>query len=150
MEEKIILSLHTNTQHGFPAPHKPILLLSIMDLVEDGVIQSNHIQLSDELIAKFKQNWKRYVGANPLFRSNIGQPFWHMRYEPFWHLIPFEGGEDILESLKNTNPYSITKLRTIIRYAELDADLFSCMQNVDVCARMRVKLIETYLAPLCR
>ena len=36
-------SLHTNTQRGVKAPHKAIMLLSVIDLVEYGVITSNQI-----------------------------------------------------------------------------------------------------------
>lgn len=140
--------LHTNTQKGYPAPHKPILLISVMDLIEDGCVSSNHIFLSDELIDKFHSNWCRYVGSNQLFTPDIGKPYWHLRNEPFWKLVPFDEGNDFLESIKNTNPYSVKKLRAIIRYAELDAKLFTLMQNKNTCAKLRVLLIEKYLAPL--
>lgn len=142
------LSLHTNTQKGYPAPHKPILLLSILDLIESGGISSNHIFLSDNLIDKFHSNWNRYVGNNPLFTPDIGKPFWHLRNEPFWKLIPFEGGDDFLESIKKTNPYSIKKLRTIIRYAELDPDFFSQIKDHQTRVELRIHLIETYITPL--
>lgn len=33
--------LHTNKQKGMPAPHKAVLLLSVIDMVEVGVIKSN-------------------------------------------------------------------------------------------------------------
>lgn len=43
------------------APHKPILLLAIIDLVEKGDIKSNHIYLTDELISRFKVLWKYLI-----------------------------------------------------------------------------------------
>lgn len=142
------LSLHTNTQKGYPAPHKPILLLSILDLIESGGISSNHIFLSDNLIDKFHSNWNRYVGKNPLFTPDIGKPFWHLQHEPFWKLVPFEGGDEFLESIKKSNPYSIKKLRSIIRYAELDPELFTQMKDPQTRINLRIHLIETYISPL--
>lgn len=140
--------LHTNTQKGYPAPHKPILLLSILDLIEAGKLRTNKIALTDELVETFHHTWNRYVGNNPLFKANIGQPYWHLRNEPFWKLIPFEGGDDFLESIKKTNPYSIKKLRTIIRYAELDPDFFSQIKDHQTRVELRIHLIETYITPL--
>ena len=34
----LLINLHTNTQKGVKAPHKAIMLLSVIDLVEYGVI----------------------------------------------------------------------------------------------------------------
>lgn len=38
-------SLHTAMKLGKPAPHKALLLLSVIDLVERGIIIDNHIEL---------------------------------------------------------------------------------------------------------
>jgi putative restriction endonuclease len=40
-------TLHTAKSKGFFAPHKPLLLLSVIDLVEQGVIRSNRIKQID-------------------------------------------------------------------------------------------------------
>ena len=53
---KAFTTLHTDKgKDRYPlitkyrAPHKPILLLSILDLIEEGTINSNLIELSPEL-----------------------------------------------------------------------------------------------------
>ena len=43
------------------APHKPILLLSIIQLIAKGVITSNRIFITAELMLSFKQNWKLLI-----------------------------------------------------------------------------------------
>ena len=68
-------NLHTAKAKKLPAPHKPLLLLSVIDLVEREVITSNKIELSDTLIRQFKINSKRLVGHSIIFKPNIGQPF---------------------------------------------------------------------------
>ena len=40
-------SLHTAKVKGYKAPHKAILLLSVIDLVEEGSVASPHIRLTD-------------------------------------------------------------------------------------------------------
>ena len=42
-------ALHTNTQKGVRAPHKAVMLLSVIDLVEYGVIDLNRIEFSVRL-----------------------------------------------------------------------------------------------------
>ena len=43
-------NLHTAKMKGHKTPHKAVLLLAIIDLVEDGTIATPRIVLSDELI----------------------------------------------------------------------------------------------------
>lgn len=125
---------------GYRAPHKPILLLAIMDLIENGDIKTNHIYLTDELIARFNSLWKYLVDDGTTadsflvaeglsveakkypFKPNIELPFYHLSGEPFWKLIESEG-------FVKSGHYSIKKLRSCFSFAELDERLFSLMQS---------------------
>ena len=64
-------SLHTNTQKGVKAPHKAIMLLSVIDLVEYGGITSNKIEFSERLEMQFQHNWSRYVGNQMCFSRGL-------------------------------------------------------------------------------
>jgi putative restriction endonuclease len=61
------------------APYKPILLLSIMDLMAQQVIDANMISLNADLVDAFDLYWIRIVGASR--ESNPVMPFNHMRSE---------------------------------------------------------------------
>ena len=76
-------SLKTAKMAGVKAPHKPILLLSVINLIELGVITFNPIELSEVLERQFNQNWAKYVGDSLLFHAKIATPFWHLQNEPF-------------------------------------------------------------------
>lgn len=89
-------SLYTNTQKGVKAPHKAIMLLSVIDLVEYGVITSNQIEFSERLDPQFQHNWSRYVGQSDVFQPRVGTPFWHLNNEPFWRLVPYEGSDEAI------------------------------------------------------
>lgn len=145
-------NLHTARARKLPAPHKPLLLLAVMDLVERGVITSNKIELSDALIRAFKANAKRFIGHSIVFNPNIGQPFYHLQYEPFWELreiAPFQTmgmAADPCSSYGNKKPvYSIKGLREHYRHAVIDKELFELMQNEDARAKLRTLLIGKYL-----
>jgi predicted restriction endonuclease len=68
---------------GF-APHKPVLLLSLFELIQKGDINSNRIFITPELVISFKDNWKKLVVTG--HTENFALPFFHLRSEPFWHL----------------------------------------------------------------
>ena len=80
-------SLHTAKVKGVKAPHKAVLLLAVIDLVEEKVIGSPRIRLTDALNDKFNEIWMRYIGHFAIFTADICKPFYHMQYEPFWNLV---------------------------------------------------------------
>jgi putative restriction endonuclease len=141
--------LHTAHREGKPAPHKPLLLLAVMDLIEQGHLRDNHIQLSDPLLRAFDHNVQRYVGHSPLFRPNIGQPYYHLQYEPFWRLVAPANARSTSEPTLDYGPkkvsYTLSTLRTQYAYAEIDPELFHLLQNADQRAKLRVQLISEYL-----
>lgn len=122
-------NLNVNRQCGQRAPHKVVMLISVIELVGEGVIDSNLVEFSEVLEKRFKSNWSKYVGESDIFKPNAGTPFWHLNYEPFWTLVPFIGGNERIEALKSTNPYSSSAIRQNIKYSVIDKQLFSLMQN---------------------
>ena len=83
--------LHVKVTAGQRAPHKAILLLSVIDLIETGVIASNRIYYTRELDRQFHDNWIRYVAYLEGYSARSATPFFHMSYEPFWTLCLKEG-----------------------------------------------------------
>lgn len=54
------------------APHKPLMLLAVADLIEAGVISENRIPCDERLLTAFDQYWIRCCPsqrANPLHCS---------------------------------------------------------------------------------
>ncbi len=137
-------NLHCNKMKGEVAPHKPIMLLSVMDLIEAGFITSNKIEFSEMLEERFKSNWKRYVKTDSVFKPNAGTPFWHLNYEPFWRLVPFCGGEETIAQLKKSNPYSSGTIRKNIRYAEIDSELFEFMKDENYRNKLKDILVKSF------
>ena len=133
-------NLRTAKKLGLPAPHKAVLLLSVMELVETGVIIGNRIELSERLEKTFLKLWKRYVGTSVVFQAKVATPFWHLQNEPFWNLY-LNNGKDLSTV---TSPYSVSRLRENA-HAIIDQELFELMRDEDSRARLRVLLISQYL-----
>ena len=110
------------------APHKPVLLLSIIDAVEKGYIRNEHIYITAELIALFKSNWSIWVKTP--HKMNFALPFYHLSNEPFWKLIVRPGFNIELTSKKSIK--SFHSLFQAVDYAEIHKELFFYLsQNTD-------------------
>jgi putative restriction endonuclease len=107
------------------APHKPILLLTVLDLFEKGLITRNEIYLSPELTANFLKLWHRFVVSD--HHSNIALPFFHLTGDKFWHLMPNPGFEATIQARVKIR--TLPALRSAVKYAYLDAELFAFLQN---------------------
>lgn len=122
-------NLHTNKQKGKSAPHKAIMLLSVIDLISSQHITTNEIIYNEELEKCFLKNWKRYVKEVSIFKPKAGTPFWHLNSEPFWQLIPYEGGYATIVELQKGNPYSAATIHKYIKYAVIDKELFLLLRD---------------------
>lgn len=126
------------------APHKPFLLMSIMDLIAQGEITGKIVNPSPELLETFNVY---FSGIMPIGqKSSMSYPFYHMRSEPFWQLIPNKGYKD----QSGLTISSMVKLREIYFGAEMDEALFILMCNQETREQLRAVLIDTYFAPEIR
>lgn len=81
-----ITQMTVNKKGSNTAPHKAILLLAIIDLIERGSIRDSFIPLSDELIRTFSNIWKAKVPITSPFSCKFSYPFFHLQSSPFWKL----------------------------------------------------------------
>lgn len=124
-----------NTAYGL-APHKPVLLLSVIHQIEKGNIKDNRIYLTADLVTEFIETFNLLVHtAN---RPQFSLPFYHLIGEKFWHLQPKSGM--ILRGYVK----SINVLNEIIDYAYLDEPLFALLVNPESRQILKNTLLDTY------
>ena len=126
------------------APHKPILLLSVMDLIEQGLITGNFIEPSLDLIEIFNAYISLVLPA--VWKTSMAHPFPRLQRDGFWQRITRPGYDPDLDY----NVTSISKLTQIYAGARLDDDLFHLMLIPEMRTRLRTVLIDTYFAPELR
>ena len=119
------------------------MLISVIELIASRHILSNQIEFTEELENCFLKNWKRYIGESFIFKPKAGTPFWHLNSEPFWQLIPFEGGYKRIVELQKGNPYSPSTIRKNIKYAVIDKGLYELLQDEINQATLRDILINS-------
>lgn len=142
------LRLDKNREHWtaattFRAPHKPLLLLSILDLFAQGSIQTNLIEVTPELGGLFADYWSKVFPERR--QGNLALPFFHLRSSPFWHLIPKDGQANHLQNLGQID--SLSHLERAVIGAALDNELFELLHTDEARSALRSVLIQTYFAP---
>lgn len=121
---KKLTKLKRDTKEGIKAPHKPILLLSILEAIAVGEIRENRIEITADLVARFKDNWKRLVVSNT-FQPNFSLPFFHLRTSGFWFLKTYVGKQILITSSKSIK--SFAQLKDSVEYAYFDDALFEIL-----------------------
>jgi len=124
------------------APHKPILLLSIISLFEKDIYTNNQIFILPEIVASFKSNWSKLVVTNhfPIF----AMPFYHLSSEPFWKLIPNVGCEKWVESKSSMR--SLGNLTTAIQFSLIDNELTNLLLVPESRDILKVSLLNKYFS----
>jgi len=128
----------------YRAPHKPLLLLSVLDLAAQGNLAKNQIELTPDLGELFAGYWRIVM---PLDRSaNIFLPFFHLKSDGFWHLIPQHGQELMLAASRSIR--SAAQFRETVFGAELDDTLYQLICAEETRNVLRAVLVESYFAPV--
>lgn len=123
------------------APHKPFLLLAVLDLVARGVLNSSFIDIHgdlNELNDLFTAYWRRVVPLSQ--KSSIAFPFSRLHNEPFWKLIPVPGKEITPAVINNIS--TVNQLREVSQGAKLDEDLFNLMTGPELRSSLRTVLLR--------
>ncbi len=112
-------------------------------MFEQNVVKCNLIELNSDLGELFSQYWAMIMPFDR--RGNIVLPFFHLRSEGFWHLLPRPGKEEALSAASQMR--SLSQLREILIGARLDEALCRILYDRAPREVLRSVLIQTYFAP---
>jgi putative restriction endonuclease len=101
-------------------PHKPVLLLSILDLLDHEAFPGNNIALSPDLVQTFKRYFAVVRRGDD--KPTIENPFYYLAGDGFWQLVPKAGGRPLYEPGKASGAPTITALREV--HGRFDEDLW--------------------------
>ncbi|MEG5039202.1 MULTISPECIES: HNH endonuclease [unclassified Microcoleus] len=125
-----------NNPETVKALYQPILLMSVTDLIAQGLIKENKITISDELTNTFNK-YLSVLSPNSSKNVSFSIAFFHLNNKkpPFWYVKFNEGYE-------GKRAQSITKLKRNVDSAELDEELFNLLQD----SNARKELIDELLS----
>jgi putative restriction endonuclease len=127
------------TKYG-PAPHKAVMLLSVIQAIEKGYVSDNRIYVTPLLVSLFKTTWNALVLTKHV--PTFALPFFHLKSEGFWHLHVKSGFENWLKGTKSLS--SFNQLCIAVDYASLDGELFILLSIPQSRNQLKQILLETY------
>jgi putative restriction endonuclease len=128
----------SRTKKKGQAYYKPILLLSVIDLITQDKIPDNQILVSDELINTFKKYWNVLASDSP-YKGGLHYPFFHLQSDGFWHL-------EFTDDFNGLQPKTTNKLKQAVEYARLDSELFEFLQDNNSLQELIDTLIAVWFA----
>ena len=129
--------LRRNRENG-GAPHKPILLLSVLWLFQSGELFASEINPSPLLYHTFKHLWNKLVPASAPFNPSFYYPFFHLNSESFWQLVP-QTGKQIPKGIT-----SIAQLNEYVACARIDRELSDLISKPVHNTILEKTLVEQY------
>lgn len=121
------------------APHKAILLLTVIDMIEAGEISSPFIQITDSLKDNFQRVWDTNVSRCSGYEPRLSYPFFHLSSSPFWELVR-------TTSYQGQKEYSsMGPLERDYSGAIIDVNLFRLMKDSITRDEIKILLMSTYL-----
>jgi len=123
------------TKYG-KAPHKPILLLTFIQLLEQGEITENKVYISPELVGQFKELFALLVKTE--HKADFFLPFYHLSGEGFWH-VKTKTGPDLSRYIS-----SFKGLNEVADYGYFNPDLFLLLINPESRNILKTILLDYY------
>jgi len=129
------------TKYGI-APHKPILLLAVIESFENGEITDNWIEVTDDLFQRFHDIWSMLVNTQNV--PNFSLPFYHLKNEKgeFWKLIILPGKE--IPTTKSKSIKSFKALNDTVMAAQLSDELFMVFSDPVKREELKLAILEKY------
>jgi putative restriction endonuclease len=78
-----LANLKVDRARGDPAPHKPLLLLVVLELAELGLLPKDVLPLTPELAFRFCSYWS-IVNSRRRQRPDVRYPFYHLGSDGIW------------------------------------------------------------------
>lgn len=123
-----LATLRIDRARDNPAPHKPLLLLVILEMVEKGEITSRELSLSPDLAFRFSVFWS-VVARRRKQPPDVRLPFHHLESSGIWQPLTADG-----------QPSPDKNMTAMIRF---DEQFFDCLADFKFRDRGQRILIET-------
>ncbi len=126
------------------APHKPCLLLAVIDQIETADCAENCFRYEERLLANYDRYFELYGWQAT--ESKAYYPFVHLISDKFWFL--HDHGNEVLDytskDAKWLTSQGIRKIMETVSFASLDNELFELLKDQMVRTRLREVLIQKW------
>lgn len=116
------------------APHKPLLLLTVIDMIEAGDVHDGWVKYDVRLVSRFRDYWE-LVRERQRNNPDIAMPFHALGSDrdQVWERFTADGQP--------------SHARDTTRLCSLDPELFACLQDATFRRQARLTLVALYFTP---
>lgn len=123
----IIKVKRAGTKFG-KAPHKPILLITLLELIDKGIVIDNCFHIDADLVGIFQENWRLLVET--AHQPDFTQPFYYLQSDkilglPFWQI------HTNTKQPLHAHVKSVDKLSRLVDFASFSFELYVILQHVE-------------------
>lgn len=118
---------------GKPAPHKPIMLLCLLDLIDSGELTGPLVAFDVHLTQRFRDYWSLVAARQPS-APDMALPFHHLSSDGVWRTLTADGAP--------------SAARATTQLCEVVPDLWAELQDAGFRLAVRKALIIRYFEPL--
>lgn len=131
------------TKYGW-APHKPVLLLTLIELLDRGLVNDNKFVVNDLLLDSFEKQWKHHVNTKHVM--DIQKLFFHLQNdafagEPLWRTISYSG------EVLHKPFYGKKAFFENVQYGQLHPKVYTLLSNHEHRKLIRQILTDIYFPP---
>lgn len=123
------------------APHKPFLLLSIIDIFNQGTVFGNFIEHSYELVDTFNGYWRKIMPISS--STSMAYPFSRLANDKLWKLLPNPKSKT---SININSISSMVKLRKVSIGAEIEDDFRDLLIIPETRESLRLTIIKHFFS----
>lgn len=141
--EKSIASMRLGRADGRPKPHKPVMLLAVLDMFDAGLLADNRIHFNEELVERFETYLKAVQMEGDWCQP--APPFFHLRTSRFCKHAALPGRERQYARLRTSGGGS-NRVLDNIQYAYLDAEAFSVFSDSTERRKLRQFILDFFFS----
>ena len=135
---KKIRNMRQATIKGNVILAKPMLLLSVINGIDEGIIKNNRIFLGDWLVNRYNTLMRTYNNTPSI--TEISMPFWYLKSDGFWHIQFHDQQREVVYKP------SVKFLNDNVEYAYLDNELWILLQTPKWRTKLRDFILEYKLS----
>jgi putative restriction endonuclease len=137
-----LYNLRRDKRGSHERPHKPVLLLSIIDLLDRGIIETNRVPFDEQLVATFKRFFMEVKKEDD--KPTIENPFYYLSGDKFWQVLLQGGNEPLYQEGSAAGAPSVGQLRKGLAAGRFDPGLWALLSEPLARHQLREALIARY------
>ena len=143
---KLVLGVKPKREDDRLKPHKPCLLLAVLDLFEAEVLHKNQIEFDStpRLIETFNTYFDAVAIPNEGKRACM--PYVHLASDEIWYLEPLPGCEQAVREKPAKGGVTNQWVRDNVRFAQLNESFFNTCFDAEVRNAIRDAIVEKFFS----